>query len=325
MVIRLVSGMAVSIDMIAPDRKGGLEKSHSSTQDDNCIARGVPIRNSQSPSARIPKESLGLIKALPPELLNQILYQLDLPSLFAFRRVNRCALLAVDGLHSLGVLREHCPDVLGAFLSVRTRLFDLTHLYETVKTSQCSKCTEFGNYLCLITCRRICYSCFNRRLEFLPASVTHVTNISTVVPQQERRLKTQPSTIGPPGTRVAFAKPWAQKLRLLDRGTAVELCEDYSSYVLSPRGAETRRRMAIISAPTINTSEMLADWGTPCFICSEARRSWGDAARPKTKYTREGLANHVKTHQKGPREAGEMSRTKGRALQSGPRSRENQL
>lgn len=77
----------------------------------------------------------------------------------------------VDSVPEYAAIIGHCPDVIRAILSTQANAFDCNVLYKTLSVTRCSMCELFGNHLCLITCRRVCYFCFTRRPENFPLTM----------------------------------------------------------------------------------------------------------------------------------------------------------
>ena len=117
---------------------------------------------------------LGLLDSLPLELLRPILYDLDVETLEHFRLVNRRALQVVEFIPEYHAIRIHCPQAIRCILGIGTgRWYTLSVLYEKLCTPTCAKCGQFGNYLYLITCRRVCRHCFTSSKVYCPMRTEH--------------------------------------------------------------------------------------------------------------------------------------------------------
>ncbi|KAI9677624.1 MAG: hypothetical protein M1817_006578 [Caeruleum heppii] len=118
--------------------------------------------------------SMGILNKLPVELLHTVLLDLDLRSLIALRVVNRCVRLAVDALPHFNVIVTHTPNALRALLSVGlAHTFTCRTLYDTICSSTCVGCGDFGSFLYLLTCSRICFLCMIDEERFQPLTRAH--------------------------------------------------------------------------------------------------------------------------------------------------------
>ena len=67
-----------------------------------------------------PEVGLGSLDILPLELLQRILFQLDLCTLTGFRRVNQLALQSVASIPQYKAINTHANDALRGILSIKT-------------------------------------------------------------------------------------------------------------------------------------------------------------------------------------------------------------
>ncbi|KAF3941741.1 hypothetical protein ABW19_dt0200209 [Dactylella cylindrospora] len=118
-----------------------------------------------------PIESLGDLSILPPELFETILYNLPLGSVEAFRRVNRAALSTVESLPFYKAIIWHAPISLAGILTIRTTApITIPQLYSTLLSYKCSLCSNFAEFIYILTCKRVCIHCLGHQPEFLPLS-----------------------------------------------------------------------------------------------------------------------------------------------------------
>ena len=102
------------------------------------------------------------------ELLFAILDEFDLQTLTDFRRVNQRAMEIVDSISEYDIVVKHAPDTLRGILSLKTgRWITRQLLYYKLCTSTCEYCGDFGGYLYLLTCKRVCFLCFAKEQRFL--------------------------------------------------------------------------------------------------------------------------------------------------------------
>jgi hypothetical protein len=87
------------------------------------------------------------------EILNQILMQLDLLSLVAFRGINQRSRKTIDSLKAFQAVTAF-PKLLGAVLRLQYRFFDLETPIKCIQDPNCQYCGHFGDILYLITAKR---------------------------------------------------------------------------------------------------------------------------------------------------------------------------
>ncbi|KAI8631318.1 hypothetical protein F5Y19DRAFT_26697 [Xylariaceae sp. FL1651] len=244
--------------------------------------------------------SVGQLDVLPPEIVTAILLTLDLPTLVAFRRVNRRAMSLVDSLHQYRMLLKHCPNVLRAIVSIRAKHFSCMTLYKVLASTKCDTCHRSGSYLYLITCKRVCYSCFTSHAKYLPMSKPLATKYTGL---SRKKLKHIPYILSLPGRYTARGKISNRRTKLFDRQHVLDATPDAPIQSYDGRiqeqditTREPRRYMSIISAPYFNSSGHLAEWGFHCDNCRSLTRS---ATNMKNKFTTDGIIDHMKWHEAG--------------------------
>ena len=137
------------------------------TLDDNHLVQNCPLDNGRHTLE--PRFDLARLDGIPPELLHLVLCQLDLQSLTDFRRVNQRAMTLVDSFPEYRVVVEHAPNAIRGMLSIQSARFNtLLDLNDKLCTAECDVCGDFGGYLYLIVCRRVCFLCSRTESSFLP-------------------------------------------------------------------------------------------------------------------------------------------------------------
>lgn len=114
---------------------------------------------------------------LPPELLDQILSQLDFHSLLELGRVCTWTRAAVESFSAFRDLMEHAPHTLAAFK--QSRLLNLhppVKILAVFRSETCTYCSKYGAFLFLPTCERCCWECMrgNSALRVFPPGVALV-------------------------------------------------------------------------------------------------------------------------------------------------------
>ncbi|KID96028.1 F-box domain containing protein, partial [Metarhizium majus ARSEF 297] len=262
------------------------------TLDDARLETRCPLDNGRHHGQ--PKYPAGRLDLLPTELITYVLLALDLPSLTAFRRVNRRAMSLVDSLHQYRMIFEHCPDILRAMVSIDAKYFDCASLFNTLSSTKCATCDRFGGHLYLITCKRVCYFCFILDPLYLPVSATLATKHTGL---SRKELKRLPHILGLPGRFTDHNKLVRGRIMLLDRQSlrnrisrgSTQAFDDVSWQVdLTTR--EPRRFMSIISAPFFTSSGRSADWGFYCNKCIDNKEP---ETHYRNKYTESGFMDHM--------------------------------
>ncbi|KAK0753726.1 hypothetical protein B0T18DRAFT_397714 [Schizothecium vesticola] len=105
-------------------------------------------------------QPLGALSTLPPELLHQVLSNLSIPTLTAFRRVNRLARATVNTLPAYASLINSHEDIVRAVIAANATFYTCNDLQAEIQSSACRKCGAEATHLYLITCRLVCHRCF---------------------------------------------------------------------------------------------------------------------------------------------------------------------
>ncbi|KAI1144716.1 hypothetical protein F4825DRAFT_476839 [Nemania diffusa] len=104
--------------------------------------------------------SLGSLDKLPIEI---ILLTLDLLDFQSLSRLSRVSLRGKDVIQNLPAYREmmqHAPQTLAALGKTRLLSYHSSSLLrQTLRSSKCASCFDFGGFLFLPTCERVCFGC----------------------------------------------------------------------------------------------------------------------------------------------------------------------
>ncbi|RBR06136.1 uncharacterized protein FIESC28_11151 [Fusarium coffeatum] len=119
-----------------------------------------------TPFPRTSNVGLGILDCLPPELLNDVLFRLDVHSLFKFRQTNLRSRQMVDSLKQYQMVVSHGLNLFCALLrtslAIDTPLLDF---YDILCTKNCSLCGEFGGFVSLLIWKRCCFGCIKKAPE----------------------------------------------------------------------------------------------------------------------------------------------------------------
>ncbi|KAF2962981.1 hypothetical protein GQX73_g10596 [Xylaria multiplex] len=121
-----------------------------------------------------PTTNIGTLSRLPLELLQEVLYQLDIATLVGFRRVNRQAFVILGSVPAYRAIAKHARNALCGALAIGAgRWISCGTLYEKLSTPECEVCGDFAGYLYLLTCKRVCFICLSEEPLYLPLRLSH--------------------------------------------------------------------------------------------------------------------------------------------------------
>ncbi|RAH80497.1 hypothetical protein BO86DRAFT_272769, partial [Aspergillus japonicus CBS 114.51] len=154
---------------------------------------------------RSARYGLGALEKLPLEILHLILLALDIQSMTEFRRVNKKARLVTGSIPQDRRILAHAPAAIHGSLHLETaRNFSCQALSETLSTAECDGCGDFGGYLYLITCRRVCFLSLGEKTDYLPLSrkdVIRKFGLDPIHLARLPRLKSFPGRYSPRGIK----------------------------------------------------------------------------------------------------------------------------
>ncbi|KAK3333802.1 hypothetical protein B0T19DRAFT_419186 [Cercophora scortea] len=141
------------------------------TLDDNLPDLGTPAETSRRHE---PVAGAGALEVLPIEILHEVLLQLDLRSLTYLRLVNRRTMGFVDALPQYSDIIRHASNALRGILAIGTGSWiSCKALHTSLCTARCELCGDFGGYLYLLTCKRVCFLCLSLNDVLLPLPPSH--------------------------------------------------------------------------------------------------------------------------------------------------------
>ena len=236
---------------------------------------------------------------------SSFLPQLDLRTLTDFRHINRRAVWLVESIPQYKAIRKHAHNALHGIICIETgRWITCEMLYEKLCTAECEQCGDFGGYLYILTCNRICFLCLSEDKRYLPLRYLHATRKFGLNRLILRSLPTMKSV---PGIYSSNKKKVRKQLTLVDSdcarraGIAVHGCLSVmKKYVssMAPRGpfdgesGNPLRFMAIVRTPWLNRSSQELEWGIHCTRCESS-----DESRPLhfwRKFTEESFKEHLR-------------------------------
>lgn len=131
-------------------------------------ALGTPLKTSRRHE---PVACAGALEVLPIEILHEAFPRLDLRSLTYLRLVNRRTMRLVDALPQYSDIIKHAPNALRGILAIGTGSWVSCKALDTsLCTARCEQCGDFGSFLYLLTCKRVCFLCLSSDDVLLPLS-----------------------------------------------------------------------------------------------------------------------------------------------------------
>ncbi|WEW61149.1 hypothetical protein PRK78_006639 [Emydomyces testavorans] len=137
------------------------------------LMRGVEQLECQSSAASetgasfTVRSSLGTLEVFPLEIFHMILSDLDLETLTNFRAVSRTATMVIDSLPKYTSLYTLAPTVFQAVISFGAGAWITCEtLRDALSTRSCAVCGEFGSFIYLLSCKRVCPECFTQTPEY---------------------------------------------------------------------------------------------------------------------------------------------------------------
>jgi hypothetical protein len=277
----------------------------------------------------LPRYGLGALDKLPLEIIHLALIQLDMRSLADFRHVKKSARLVTDSIPQYKRILVHAPASIRGCLNIETaRFFSCQDLYEKLSTAECDSCGDFGGYLYLVTCRRVCLLCFSEEADYLPLSRNDAIRKFGLGSKDLAclpRMKSLPGRYSPRGikrrqretlfdfsaareagiavhgslssmenyaSKMASKRLQAYNSRLALRGTDREnLLPPRSEDAFDGHCSNPRRFMGIIRAPFFGIGTVSPDWGFHCLACKA--HHYGRPLHWRRKYTMDSFQDHV--------------------------------
>ncbi|PWY68646.1 hypothetical protein BO70DRAFT_366019 [Aspergillus heteromorphus CBS 117.55] len=277
-----------------------------------------------------PRYGLRILDRLPLEIIQMVLMRLDIRSLTDFRQVNRKARLVTDSIPQYRQILTHAPALFRRCLNIESaRFFSCQELYNQLCTAECDSCGDFGGYLYLITCRRVCFLCFTEKVDYLPLlrkDLTihfglHSKNLTGLPCMRSFPGRYSPRGIKCQRRQILFDYSSARQAGVAVHGS-IESMEKYALQMASKRSnknnsdlpygrtgeiyvrrsrsecpvdgkcSNPRRFMSIISAPYLGEQLATAEWGVHCVACKP--HHYGRPLHWRRKYTIKGFQGHVR-------------------------------
>lgn len=134
-------------------------------------------------------------------------------------------------------------------------------------------CDDFGGYIYLVTCKRVCFLCLCENETYLPYDLT-ARKFNTVL----KMLDNLPHMRSLPGTYSPNEKKSRKRLRLYDResvkhcgsGVVMEQIEQMEQNAFDGKSGNMIRFKAIVQAPALNPNTRETESGFHCIGCQKS-------------------------------------------------------
>lgn len=181
-----------------------------------CISKPAEISKIQRNDGT---SSAGALDSLPLELLHSICASLDFQSLSRLSRTSIRSKAIVESLPAYRDLMKYAPGTLNAL--GKTGLISVhssTTLHAALRSENCVSCGEYGAFLFMPTCGRICYLCLKRNATFWVISTRQARKYFNLT---ERQIKLGPIMHNILGYYLCGSR--RQRVRLISVGDAKKI------------------------------------------------------------------------------------------------------
>ena len=251
------------------------------------LKRRCPLDNGQYHV--VPRFDLGVLDELPLELVCGILVQVGLRTLTDFRQINQRAIQVVDSIPEYRTILRHSPGSLRAILAIEIGLhITCQDLIRTLSSPKCENCGDFGGYIYLLTCSRVCILCFTNELQYLPLLASEAVRqfempLRLVKPLPHIRSVPGKYSLGARTSRsarhVLFEWKSVYRAGVALRGseaTVEQLVAERArhrqtpnTYLRDGKEANPKRFMAVVPAPWVDALTEQTVWGFHCMGCKD--------------------------------------------------------
>ncbi|KAH8733112.1 hypothetical protein GQ44DRAFT_781942 [Phaeosphaeriaceae sp. PMI808] len=264
------------------------------------------FKNTKEPIRLPAVEGIGVLDTLPTELLDEVLLELDLDTLFTFRRVNRRAKEVVDCLPQYEAIVTYAPNTLMGIQNIKTGSWiTCRRLYEKLCTPECSDCGNFGGYLHLIACNRLCSPCLSWELDRIPyfSCITGVTRKLNPLLVDSLPHATY---IDEKGVQKVYHDRASLQQALIKVYGSIVGATEFVYRVTASVGFECVRysyfdkseihnislHPIIVQVPWLDMPAQKIDWGFQCLVCDHAwQKNW-----IMILFTASGFERHLGEH-----------------------------
>ncbi|KAJ3495077.1 hypothetical protein NLG97_g3654 [Lecanicillium saksenae] len=140
------------------------------------LASAPKPREYQDDETKVERVYLGVLGQLPFEVLQQLLLDCDIRSLFNLQLVSRDMKRAVHTLHEFHELVRLVPDTIRILAASKADTFVVCcDLYGAMMRPDCELCDRAGEYLYVLACHRLCRECLVSHPRYRPLRPNQAT------------------------------------------------------------------------------------------------------------------------------------------------------
>ena len=240
---------------------------------------------------------------LPNELFDMVVENLDLQTLTNLRAVSRQLRQTISWHPEYSALKQHSPQLIRALLSTGLApWFSVSTIYESVlRKSRCTHCGDFGLFVYLLTCSRICNLCMARNPACHPIPIKDAKqtyNLSFKALKSDIPLL---RTILGRYTGLGLHRPkrhslvdFAAASRLARMADAGESTIDPPSRVFADSGeGNPLRYMGVVRVSFFNQEHQKEQWRLTCKACYKQERRELRHLNWKRLFTIDNFCDHV--------------------------------
>ncbi|KAL1639900.1 hypothetical protein SLS58_007487 [Diplodia intermedia] len=262
------------------------------------LAESLPLDNGRFP--KTPQCDLGVLDALPLELLQSTLAQVDLATLTEIRRVNQRARDVVDSILEYDNIVTYVPNILRVLIVTETASYiTCKKLHDKLRDTQCEDCGYFGEYLYLLTCRRVCSECLAKE-SYYPVweqSVERIyDNYVGLTPEDVSRIPRMRILPCPYVEYVTSSLAYIldrQSLRnaQIRRGqnTTLNICRGFMTEYAA-------RSSSCVRIPAFDPISKEIEWGSHCLGCYGDVKYYQYHPRPEILFIKADFHRHLNEH-----------------------------
>lgn len=189
------------------------------------IPCGTSVNQQPQAAAESLHCSMGALDRLPPEIMLQVLADLDLESLLAFKAMNARSKESVDYMLYYKNLMDQAPGVLQAFVDTGlAKTISPRQLFVLLKSRTCVGCGDFAPFLHTLSLTRRCHDCLFHDNSLRAITVSAARACYGLNAQDMRTLPTLLSIPGIYGDlRGVFRNLQTRRLHLVSEAQALAL------------------------------------------------------------------------------------------------------
>lgn len=275
---------------------------------------------------RTPKNDLGTLDMLPLEIIKLILVDIDISTLMTFHQVNERAAQVIEGMPEYKVIASYAPSAIPAIVSANLgHRINCATFYRKLCLAHCEECGDFGGFIYLLTCTRVCLICLSHNDDYLPLLRSHAVIKFGITRPILHKL---PQMTSVPGRYTINGYKRSQSVTLVDPKAARDAgvarhgshaaMTQYVSYQLWDEAQKqhftralfgtSRRRMAptddlkhhnplrcmaVIRVPWWKKSTQTALWGRHCKACLSSGQDRSGFKKYARQFSKESFEAHL--------------------------------